>query len=528
MNNFLRLLLSLSLSGAVLTAAAALLNRFLKGRIPHVFRYYLWLLVLLRFVCPFGTEYSLANQAFAPPTVFLVEGAEARPIEAGDKRLEPGGTGTESEGDRVVVRVTPALASALLLVWALGAAAVLGVRLSGYFRLRKRLAEESLAVESWERELYQSLIGEKRRNPCLLRSAETNTPMLAGVFRPRLYLPPARMGARDLRYALCHELVHWRRKDLLYKWALVLIAGVHWFNPAVWYLIRAVERDCELSCDEAVVWGLPQAERAGYGAMLLETAACQSRASGLLLAPLWSKKHNLKERLYGIMKPTVNTKKAKCLLAAAVVLVTTTSVALGAYAGQMAGLNADPADADVPQPVAASSEDLAAGLVAALAAEEELSWPFEIDGDIVLSALYGERVHPITGETSNHTGIDIPLEQGTPVLAAGSGQVIMAEYCTTDSGLTIDGMTLDGLGNCVVISHGTTITVYGNLKEMNVSEGETVSAGQQIGTAGMTGAATGPHLHFEVYVDGSHVDPLDYLPKAAVYAAGSGQAEAGD
>lgn len=510
MNDFLRLLLSLSFSGALLTGVAALLNRLLKGRIPHCFRYYLWLLVLLRFVCPFGTEYSLANQVVSQPTIFLVEDTGAWTIGSGGNDLEFGGAAAGSEQVPMVTHALPERSSVLLLAWAVGTAAALGIRLTGYFRFRKHLAADALAAEDWEQKLLFSLAKEKKQLPPLFRTAGTDTPMLVGVLRPRLYLPPIRMRECDLRYALRHELVHWRRKDLLYKWALVLIACVHWFNPAVWYLVRAVERDCELSCDEAVVWGLSQAERTGYGAMLLETAAIQSQMSGALSAPLWSKKHDLKERLYGIMKPTFNTKKAKCLLAAAVVLVATTSVALGAYVGQT--VKPDTEKAGVTQPAGEEVENPAAALVSALAAEKELAWPFDADGNIVLSALYGERVHPITGETSNHTGIDIPLTKGTPVLAAASGEVITSEF-------DYDGTR----GNYIVLSHGDMTTIYCHLETLSVGVGETVTAGQQIGTVGTTGASTGYHLHFEVREGDSRVDPLDYLPQAEVYIANRGQ-----
>lgn len=515
MNDFLRLLLSLSFSGACLTGVAALLNRVLKGRVPHCFRYYLWLLVLLRFVCPLGTEHSLANQVVSQPTVILAEDAFVWTGELNENDLEFDAVAADFAGGRAVAQAGPELSFTLLLIWSVGAAAALGLRLTGYFRFRRLLTREVLAVEDWEQELLQRLTGEERRIPRLLRSAGTDTPMLVGVFQAKLYLPPSRIKERNLQYALCHELVHWRRKDLLYKWCLVLVACIHWFNPAVWYLVRAVERDCELSCDEAVVWGLSQAERTGYGAMLLETAAIQSRMSGALSAPLWSKKHDLKERLYGIMKPTLNTKKAKCMLAAAVVLVATTSVALGAYAGQVTKPDEAPVDttkAGVTQPAGEDADDLAADLVTALAAGEGLAWPFDVDGNIVLSALYGERVHPITGETSNHTGIDIPLTKGTPILAAASGEVITSEF-------DHDGTR----GNYIVLSHGDMTTVYCHMETLAVGVGETVTAGQQIGTVGTTGASTGYHLHFEVSEGGSHVDPLDYLPQAEVYITNRGQ-----
>ncbi len=98
-----------------------------------------------------------------------------------------------------------------------------------------------------------------------------------------------------------------------------------------------------------------------------------------------------------------------------------------------------------------------------------------------------------------HEGIDIAVPTGTPVVAAASGQVIVAGW-------------MGGYGNLVVIDHGGGIaTAYGHNSSFAVGSGSTVSQGQTIAYAGSTGNSTGPHVHFEVRVNGSPVDPLGYL-----------------
>jgi len=98
-----------------------------------------------------------------------------------------------------------------------------------------------------------------------------------------------------------------------------------------------------------------------------------------------------------------------------------------------------------------------------------------------------------------HEGIDIAVPTGTPVVAAASGQVIVAGW-------------MGGYGNLVVIDHGGGLaTAYGHNSSFAVGSGSTVSQGQTIAYAGSTGNSTGPHVHFEVRVNGSPVDPLGYL-----------------
>ncbi len=112
---------------------------------------------------------------------------------------------------------------------------------------------------------------------------------------------------------------------------------------------------------------------------------------------------------------------------------------------------------------------------------------------------YGWRMHPIQGVMKFHAGEDIGAPTGTPILAADSGTVILSTYGS-------------GYGNYVTISHGNgRVTLYGHMSSRAVAAGDTVTQGQTIGYVGSTGMSTGPHLHFEVRVNGSTTDPKSYF-----------------
>ena len=117
----------------------------------------------------------------------------------------------------------------------------------------------------------------------------------------------------------------------------------------------------------------------------------------------------------------------------------------------------------------------------------------------VVTSTFGYRMHPIFGDRRLHAGIDLRAATGTPVYASGAGVVVWAGH-------------RGGYGNTVVISHGGSLaTLYAHNSSLLVSVGDTVSRGQPIARAGSTGNSTGPHLHFEVRVGGTPVDPLRYL-----------------
>jgi murein DD-endopeptidase MepM/ murein hydrolase activator NlpD len=176
-------------------------------------------------------------------------------------------------------------------------------------------------------------------------------------------------------------------------------------------------------------------------------------------------------------------------------------------AATLASLNAQLDDVDA---TIAEFKDELEGLEAEQARVEELiaqeaSREGERPGVLVrpvpgpITSGFGPRLHPILGYTRMHTGVDMTAGYGEPIKAAASGRVIYA---------AVRG----GYGNCIIIDHGGGMTtLYAHQSAFNVSYGDHVSAGDVIGYIGSSGLATGPHLHFEVRINGSPVDPQDYL-----------------
>lgn len=122
-------------------------------------------------------------------------------------------------------------------------------------------------------------------------------------------------------------------------------------------------------------------------------------------------------------------------------------------------------------------------------------WP--VRGRIM--AGFGQRLDPFSGEGAFHSGVDISAPMGTRVESGGDGIVLEAGWDT-------------GYGNAIVVDHGYGMsTKYGHLSKIFVVVGQEVKRGEVIGAVGMTGKATGPHLHYEVIVNETPVNPMKYL-----------------
>jgi len=127
----------------------------------------------------------------------------------------------------------------------------------------------------------------------------------------------------------------------------------------------------------------------------------------------------------------------------------------------------------------------------------EMMWP--VPGHYSISSLFGNRLHPISKEYKMHTGIDVEAPRKTPIVAAQTGTVVFANWFA-------------GYGKAIIMDHGGGYTtLYAHLDVIDVEVGKVYKKGETIALSGNTGYSTGPHLHFEVRMNGDYVDPLTYV-----------------
>ena len=483
MGGALSTLLSLTLSGSVLIGVLLAIRPLLRRHLRHSGQYYLWLVPLARLLLPVFPAFRLPEGVSQVLPEAISDGALW--LRAPDMALA--GPDRQAAG----LDLLSLLPGLLVILWGTVAAALALRAVWQYVRCLRALERESRPAGERAQAVYEDacrMLG-VTRPPRLLVCPGLRSPMQAGLLRPMVLLPDENSGEEVLRAAFLHELTHYRRLDLCYKWLGEAAVCVHWFNPLVYVLRRELSRECELSCDEVVLGRLDESGRKVYGASLLALARPVSGPTKNNMTLAMSRDgEQLKERLYAIMK---FESKGKLTVAAAVSVAAALclcGVLAGAYAADLTGQAEESKQPDL----LVISEPLATGEQAG-AAEEELTSP--LDGDtLTVTMPFGNRVHPITGQTTSHDGLDIQAESGAAVYAPRSGQVLEAalnqEY-----------------GNYVVIGWDGGEVLFAHLSACAVAEGDQVTQGQNVGYVGQTGMATGPHLHVEIRLDGELTDP---------------------
>ena len=404
-----------------------------------------------------------------------------------------------------LLEYTARLAPYILLIWMLGVVVFVGINLTKYLKYRHLLLSNTQTNA-------QSFVDAECKIP-IVTSLAAHTPMLLGIIKPVIVLPNIQLEAKELDMVLSHEMMHHKRKDLLFKLLGFVANAVHWHNPLVYILNNQLNILCELSCDEKLAAEMDAHERKFYGETILQILqhganlkfSAKLAGSFMLATNLCNSKKNIKRRLNNMM----NSKKIKKPAIIFSVLVGIFVIGMGlvmshwvdsaipvhaspVHAGEVIRLGAE----DYYYNLNAENDyavDVAVDATVTPPLINQFAWP--VPSHTRISSTFGIRINPIDAREEFHTGIDIPAPTGADIIAAYDGVVTFSGW-------------LEGFGNTVIIYHGDGIsTLYAQNMSNLVSVNDNVVRGQLIATVGSTGESTGPHLHFEVRRNDEPIDP---------------------
>ncbi len=321
MNAVLKIFLSMSFSGSLLILALLLGKRFLKNKISRQWQYYIWLVVVLRLLLPFGPEVSLMGKAYQTVDQAISQAAplpqqQQPPLNVPGGNLAPA-VGAEQHNETVnspaddITTAHPLQDIGVLVInhiWLMWLVAALGLlirKITIYQGFIRYIKAGLTPVSDIQRLDELSIVAERLgiKKPIeLCVNPLVSSPLLIGFFHPCIVLPNADIPEKDFRYIVLHELTHYKRRDMFYKWLVQITVCLHWFNPLVHLMSREITKACEFSCDEAVLAKMGSGNAQDYGKTLLDAMAAVGRyKENLGAVTLSENKQLLKERINAIM-----------------------------------------------------------------------------------------------------------------------------------------------------------------------------------------------------------------------------------
>ena len=319
MDTVFKIFLSMSCSGGLLALALLCGKPFFRNKLSRQWQYYIWLVVLLRLLLPFGPETSLLGKTYqtldravaqaAPlPRQLPPDTQGGGSVPAGLERdgENAGSSAEETAAARTVWGITPALTGRVWMLWLAVALGLLIRKATAYQSFIRYIRAGLVPVSDTGLLDRLSTAAEQAgvKKPVeLCLNPLVSSPMLIGFFHPCIVLPSGDIPEKNVRYIVLHELTHYRRRDMLYKWLVQVTVCLHWFNPLVHLMSREITKACEFSCDEAVLARAGYCGARDYGKTLLDAmAAVGAYREHFGAVTLSENKQLLKERLDAIMK----------------------------------------------------------------------------------------------------------------------------------------------------------------------------------------------------------------------------------
>lgn len=412
----------------------------------------------------------------------------------------------------------------LSVLWIVGAAFFLSFSLYRYLAFSRNISRWSTAVtEQKEKQVFERAKEEQNitKKIRLVKSCQVSTPLLLGVFRPVIVLPEKEISQDKLLYIFRHELSHYTRKDVAKRWLSLFVTSLHWFNPLIHLLAKQMGVDTELACDNKVL-SFQGATGKDYGYALLSFLETQDYGD-IPLTTAFQEKNKTEKRFQNLVS---KTPKRKGVLVLSAIILTVAGMTTAFYSPGQQPKAPETLSKEVPltmlaqeelpeEPVSqstsanlaedsTSSEDLSSvipNMLVGASEKDQAAFGWPVPGWYSIAQVYGWQ----NQGTDFHTGLDIGGKdmKGSPVVSAKQGTVSHVSVAGKHSYV--------GYGSYVIVDHGDDIiTLYAHLDTITVTVGQVLEKGEQLGTVGETGAATEPHLHFEIREDGRHLNPADF------------------
>lgn len=321
-------LLITSLAGSALAVVISLLRPITKKLFGYSWHYYIWLCVLFVMLMPVRFNVNpMPAPNIATQTIQTQQEAVSEQPETTENIVQTAPAQKPQLLQKATViwdRIIYNRMNILACVWLIGAMALMLLNVLRYIRLNIKISKNSEVISCPETRAYT----DRKINVRVWENIAS--PFMTGIFRPTLILPKTELSGEQLDNILRHEMTHFKRYDILYKWFAEFVKCVHWFNPISWYVSKQIAAECEISCDMAVTKNMSGSEEMSYVSTILSLLSTGKSKQLPLTTQMASSKKILKRRFIMIKNKKTTSRFMSVLSAViAVIMLSTTVFASG-------------------------------------------------------------------------------------------------------------------------------------------------------------------------------------------------------
>ncbi len=321
-------LLITSLTGSVLAIVISLLRPITKRIFGYSWHYYIWLCVLFVMLMPvrFNVNPTPTPSVTTQTAQTQQEAVNEQPVTTENIMQADTAQKPQLLQKATVIwnRIIYNRMRILAYLWLIGAIALMILNVTRYVRLDIKIRKNCEVISCPEISEYT----DRKINVRVWENVAS--PFMTGIFRPTLVLPKMELSSEQLHNILRHEMTHFKRHDILYKWFAEFVKCVHWFNPTSWYVSKQIAAECEISCDMSVTKNMTDSEKMSYVGTILSLLPTGKSKQIPLTTQMASSKKILKRRFIMIRNKKTTSRFMSVLSAViAVILLSTTVFASG-------------------------------------------------------------------------------------------------------------------------------------------------------------------------------------------------------
>lgn len=347
-NIFQSIILS-SFAGSLIVMIIIPIKGVVKNRISCTFQYYMWMVLLIKLIIPFGIQTPL-NISTITEKFYINAMIDTKKQEMQINSMQRINNKV-TDGVDPVVSVNPSdkmviynssneaiknkftIENILCYVWMTGIVLLIIKLIIGYRKLSGIIRVTIKDIKAGHKEILNSCKNDMniKSNVEMLYSSNISSPSLCGLFNPKILIPinAADVSDKEFKYVIMHELSHLKNKDIFINWIIALLSVIYWFNPILLYGFYKIRQDCEVHCDYKVMSYLSEGENIQYGNALiriLELSTKGKRITGA--ASMVMNNFEMKRRIIMISKYKKINRKSIFIGCLAVIIITALAIAI--------------------------------------------------------------------------------------------------------------------------------------------------------------------------------------------------------